>query len=96
MLALVAEEILCQTERDDVEDLLGHRHAVGEIEPEALELVGLVTRADAERQAAVTQRVRSRDVGEQTRRVVERQHDHCGAEPNALGNRGAVRDQLQR
>jgi len=93
--AIVAEEILGEGTVEDVAELLGHLEIGVDVDTEALELIGLVAGADAKHQAPVRQRVGGGDLGREPGRVVERQDDDRGAEPDPLGNRGAVRDHHQ-
>jgi len=96
VLAVVAEEILRKSTVEDVAELFGHLQVGLDIDAESLEFVGLVARADAQHQAPVRQRIGGRDLGRQPRRVVKRQDDDRGAEPDLFGDRGAVCHQHQR
>ena len=96
MLAVVAEEIVGKGTVEDVAKLFGHLQIGFDIDAEPLEFVGLVAGADTEHQAPVRERVGGRNLGRKPRRVVERQHDDRGAEPDLLGDRGAVRNHHQR
>ena len=93
MLTVVAEEILGKGTVEDVAKLFGHLQIGSDIDAEPLEFVGLVAGADAEHQAPVRQRVGGCDLGQQSRRVIERQDDDRGAELDLFGNRGAVGDE---
>ncbi len=95
VLAVIAEEVLGKGTVEDVAELFGHLQIGFDIDAEPLEFVGLVAGADAEHQAPVRQRVGSCDLGREPCRVVERQDDDRGAEPDLFGNRGAMRDQHQ-
>jgi hypothetical protein len=95
MLTVVAEEILGKGTVEDFAKLFGHLQIGFDIDTEPLEFVGLVAGADAQHQAPVRQRVGGCDLGQQPRRVIERQDYHRGAEPDLFGNRGAVGDQHQ-
>jgi hypothetical protein len=95
MLAIVAEEILGKRTVEDFAEFFGHLQIGSDVDAEPLEFVGLVAGADAQHQAPVRQRVCGRDLGQQPRRVIERQDDDRGAEPDLLGDRGTVGDQHQ-
>ena len=96
VLAVVAEEILGEGTIEDVAEFLGHLQIGFDIDAEPLEFIGLVAGADTEHQAPVRERVGGRNLGGEPRRVVERQDDDRGAEPDFFGNRGAVRNHHQR
>ena len=96
VFTVIAEEILGEGAVEDVAEFLGHLQIVFDIDTEPLEFVGLVAGADAEHQASIRQRVGGRDFSREPCRVVERQDDDGGAEPNLFGDRGTVRDDHQR
>ncbi|ODN66256.1 hypothetical protein A6302_04454 [Methylobrevis pamukkalensis] len=62
----------------------------------ALELVGLVAGADADHRPSAGQLVEQRDLLGNPHRVIERQHDHAGAKPDAAGDAGHVGGDHQR
>jgi hypothetical protein len=78
---------------EDVAKLFGHLQIGFDIDAEPLEFVRLVAGADAEHQAPIRQRVGGCELSQEPRRVVERQDDDRGAEPDLFGDRGAVRNQ---
>ena len=81
---------------DDVPDLEHALDLVVEVEAEALELVALIARAQADHRPALAQVVQEGDLLGEANRVVERRHDDRGAEPDALGDRREVGGHHQR
>ena len=96
VLAVVTEEILGKGAVEDVAELLGHFQIGFDIDAKPFKFVGLIASADAQHQAPVRQRVGGRDFGCEPRRVVERQYDDRGAEPDLFRYRAAMGDQHQR
>ena len=91
VLAFVRERLAREREVQHVEELLEHFLRVREVLPESLELVGLVTAAEAQHEASIGQAVHHPDLGEHPRRVIERGDDDGGGELDAGGFAGAAR-----
>ena len=87
VLALVIDALLLQQLEQQRQRLLLHVAAVVELEPEAVELVLAIARAEAEHEAPVAQNVEERGVLGDAHRIAERQRHNRGADLDALGQR---------
>ena len=75
---------------DDLHRLVEALGRLVDRDAEAVELGLAIALADAEIDAAAGQQVERRDLLGDQHRIVPRQHDHRGAEPDVLGARGEI------
>ena len=96
MLALVVDRCFAPGEAQQVDRLVHHLAAAVEIHPQRLVFGLLPADADAQSDAPAGERVECRDLLGDERRLTLGQHEHLGAEPDALGHGGDVAERDQR